>query len=351
MKTSRELDSFFMRQAVRLARKAWGKTSPNPLVGALIVKEGRVIGSGWHHFCGGPHAEIEAIRSLPDPSSASGATLYVTLEPCSTSGRTPPCCDAILKAGFRRVVIGCIDPNPKHAGRGIKLLKRKGLDVETGVEEKKCALLNEAFFHWITTGKPFVLLKLAQTLDGRIATRNGSSQWITADRAAKRVRILRLWADAILAGADTFRLDNPRFTARDSKGRVLKTPRRIIATRHPDLLHLEDSPAPGRWETISLPDSAAWEEFLLRLGRENILSLLIEGGGETAASALNAGIVDRLEFHIAPKLLGGRGSRPSIGGDDPKDILDFFPLENLQIKRLGIDFLATAKPLPKPERI
>lgn len=345
-----QLDPFFMRRAVRLALKAWGRTSPNPLVGAVIVKDGIAIGSGFHHFSGGPHAEIEAIRSLKDPSSAKGATLYVTLEPCSTAGLTPPCCDAILKAGFRRVAIGTIDPNPKHAGRGIELLRKYGIRVDAGIEEEKCKRLNEAFFRWITTGKPFVLLKLAQTLDGRIATKNGSSQWITSEKALRRTHRLRLWADAILAGTGTFRLDHPRFTARDPEGRTLKTPRRFIVTRHPETLSTENPDAPGAWEFVNLPDTAAWHEFLARLGRENVLSLLIEGGGETARSALDAGIVDRVEFHIAPKLLGGRNSRPGIGGEDPETIADFFPLADLRIKRLGEDFLATARPLPKPER-
>ena len=336
MNKSKE-DSRYMKHAVRLAKRAFGMTSPNPLVSAVIVKNGRIIGEGWHKRCGGPHAEVEAIRSLRKPSMAEGATIYVTLEPCSTFGRTPPCCEAIIEHKFKRVVIGGIDPNPKHAGAAVSRLQECGIEVVTGVEQKACEALNVAFFHWITTKRPFVLLKMAETLDGRIATASGSSQWITGDDAArKRVRELRLWCDAIAAGSETFRLDHPALTARDAAGNVLKKPRRFLAT-HQNI-------APEGFETFAADTAEEWNAFLDRLGAENITSLLIEGGGELAASALKAGIVDRIEFHIAPKLLGGRNSRPSVAGDDPASIAEAIALDDMKVRKLGRNLLVTATP-------
>ena len=180
-----------MREALNEARLSAGFTSPNPAVGAVIVRDGVVIGRGRHKCCGGPPAEIEALMSLRDESEAAGTELYVTLEPCSTTGRTPPCCDAILRSRIRRVVIGCVDPNPKHAGRGIELLRQTGVEVVSGVLEDDCRALYEPFFKWITTGRPFVLLKMAETLDGRIATANGNSKWVTSETARDRVAYLR----------------------------------------------------------------------------------------------------------------------------------------------------------------
>lgn len=337
-KSTAETDRMFMRRAVRLAKNAEGMTSPNPIVGAVLVKNGRKIGEGWHRKAGCPHAEIEALRSLKQPGAAKGATLYVTLEPCSTSGRTPPCCDAIIAAGIRRVVIGSLDPNPRHAGRGVGILRDHGIEVETDVLREACEELNTAFFKWITTKRPYVLLKMAQTLDGRIATESGSSKWVTGDEAArKRVRLLRLRADAILAGAETYRLDQPRLTVRDERGNVLKTPRRFIATHHPEDIA-------GEFEVMSADGKEEWSAFLDRMGAENVTMLLIEGGGELAASALSAGIVDGIEFHIAPKILGGRGSRPSVGGDNPLDIADAFPLKNMRVRSLGRNIMVTAEP-------
>lgn len=322
-------DSKYMRKALSLAKRSWGRTSPNPMVGAVIVKAGRIIGEGYHHKAGCPHAEVEAIRSLKNIGDAQGATIYVTLEPCSTFGRTPPCCQAIINAKIARVVIGCLDPNPKHAGRGVEILRSAGIEVISGVEEAACKELNKAFFKWITTKKPYVILKMAQTLDGKIATSNGSSQWITGDEAASaRVRKLRLMADAVMAGAETLKLDQPKLTARTKSGKVLKTPRRLIATHHPEIV-------PEGYEAVSSDTAEEWEELLLRLGSENAVSMLIEGGGELAASALEAGAVDEIEFHIAPKILGGKHSRTSVGGLDPDTVQAHFPLKKMTVSKLG----------------
>ena len=291
-------DEFYMRHAAELARRALGETTPNPIVGAVIVRNGEIIGEGWHHKAGCPHAEIEAIRSA-NGANLEGSTIYVTLEPCSSWGRTPPCTDAVLREKFARVVIGCPDPNPKHAGRAVELLRSHGVEVTACVLEEECRKLNEAFFKWVTTGKPFVLLKLAMTLDGRIATQAGKSQWITGPDARRRVPQLRRWADAVMA--------------------VLK-------------------------------NAAEWETFLTGLGKRPFVSLLLEGGGELAASALNAGIVDKIEFHYAPKILGGRNSRPGVGGPDPLTLSEAFPIENMSVRQLGADIAVTGYPRKPEER-
>ena len=334
-------DRTFMREALREAELSAGDTGPNPAVGAIIVRDGRIIGRGRHKRCGGPHAEIEAFLSLSEESDAAGADLYVTLEPCSTTGRTPPCCDAIIRNKIRRVIVGCLDPNPKHAGRGIEILRAAGIEVETGVLEEECRVHHEAFFKWITTGRPFVLLKMAETLDGKIAAANGDSKWVTSETARDRVAYLRRLSDAVLAGAETFRMDSPRFTARTPDGTVLKTPRRIVATHHPELL----SCAGEGWESVVLDTPDDWREFLVRLGRENVTMLLIEGGGELAASSIRAHAVDKIEFHVAPKLLGGRGSRPVLGGPDPASLSEAVSLDRLRVSPLGCDLRIEAYPL------
>ena len=211
------------------------------------------------------------------------------------------------------------------------------MDVTEGVCRAECEALNESFFKWIRTKRPFVLLKMAETLDGRIATTSGSSRWITGPEARKHVMKLRLWADAVLAGANTWRLDSPSFTARTPEGTVLKTPRRFIASRRPLAL-------PEGWETVRLDSPADWESFLVRLGSEDVTSLLLEGGGELAASALRAGVVDKAEFHIAPKILGGRGSRPSVGGPDPESIGEALELKDMRVRRAGRDWIVTGYP-------
>lgn len=320
-----------MKKALLLAERGLGTVNPNPMVGAVIVRNGRIIGEGYHIKAGEAHAEVNAINSVKKQDDLVGASLYVTLEPCSTWGRTPPCTEAIIRSGIKHVYIGCLDPNPKHAGASIPILKKHGIDSVYGILEDKCALLNEAFFKWITVKKPFVLLKLAETLDGKIATASGSSQWITGAKARARVHKLRMWADLVMAGAGTYRKDSPQFTARDKNGNVLKTPRRVIATRKSEVV------PPEGWETVCLSDKAAWDEYLLKLGSENVTSVLIEGGGEFAASALAAQAVDRVEFHIAPKILGGRGSRPSVAGDNPLEIAQAFDLSDIEVFRMGND--------------
>jgi len=329
-----------MRRAVRLAERAWGMTSPNPLVGALLWRDGGVIGEGWHRRAGLPHAEIEALRDAG--GDAAGATLFVTLEPCSTTGRTGPCTEALIAAGIRRVVIGSLDPNPLHAGRGVEILRAAGIEVVSGVEEPRCRALNRAFFRWITCRRPFVLLKMAQTLDGRIATRGGVSKWITGPAARRRVQKLRQWCDAIMVSAETVRLDHPRLDVREPADWE-RQPLIVVARRNTPEAEIRAAFPPERevlCATFDTPDD--WRKLLETLGARGVTALLIEGGGELAARALAARAVDRVEFHLAPKLLGGRGSRGSVGGPDPLSLDEAFRLGRLECRRCGGDLVVAA---------
>ena len=223
-------DADFMRDALSLARLGWGLTNPNPMVGCVIVKDGTVIGRGFHQKAGEAHAEINALQDAARHGhETAGATIYVTLEPCSSYGRTPPCTEAIKASGITRVVIGSMDPNPKHAGKAEKILTAHGIKVDCGVENAACWDLNKHFFRWITTGKPFVILKMAMTLDGKIACANGDSRWVTGAEARRRVQKLRRLADAVMVGGNTLRADHPQLTVRDPEDWECQ-PRRIIVS-------------------------------------------------------------------------------------------------------------------------
>lgn len=328
-----------MLEALALAERAWGRTSPNPMVGSLIVKNGRIVGRGFHERAGAPHAEVNALKDAGD--KAQGADLYVTLEPCSTTGRTPPCTEAIIKADVKKVFIGSLDPNPKHAGAGVDILRKAGIDVVSGIEEEKCRRLNEAFFKWIVTGKPFVLLKMAMTLDGKIATASGDSKWVTGPIARSRVQKLRQWCDAIMVGGETVRQDHPSLNVREPSDWPCQ-PRRFVASNKFSEKELFEIMPSGRKPELARPSSeSAWNELLLRLGSENVTALLIEGGGELAASALSAGVVDKVEFHIAPKILGGRNSRAVVGGADPGALAKALELKEVSVEKLGADISVT----------
>lgn len=329
-----------MLRALELAEKGRGFTSPNPMVGAVLVRDGRIIGEGYHHGAGLPHAEVEACRDAEKRGEeVSGAEIFVTLEPCSSFGRTPPCTDLIIQKRIAKVTYGCSDPDPRHRGKADKILAGTGIEVchASGSVAQKCRELNRAFFTRAKTGKPFVLLKMAETLDGKTAASNGSSKWITSETARKRVQYLRQGADAILCGINTVIADDPRMDVRDYP--VRRQPRRLAAGRRMSAEQLNKHCTHGEFELV---DISNWDEFLLRLGRENCLSLLIEGGGELAASALRAGAVDRIEFHIAPKILGGRGSLPCVGGENPESLDQAVRLGRMKILRLGVDFAVIA---------
>ncbi|EDY18650.1 riboflavin biosynthesis protein RibD [Chthoniobacter flavus Ellin428] len=296
-------DEEFMRAALAEARRGLGQTSPNPAVGAVIVRAGKIIARGYHHRAGLPHAEIEALRALPKPALARGATIYVTLEPCSTHGRTPPCVEAIIAAGFRRVVIGTIDPNPSHAGRGVKLLRDTGIAVTTDVLEAECRALNAAFNHWIVTKMPLVIAKAGMSLDGRITRPPGEGQWLTNAVARKDAHRLRSQVDAILIGAETLRQDNPRLTVRGVRG--ARQPWRIVITRSgklPKEAHLFTDE--HRERTLVYREKSL-RTVLRDLGKRQITSVMIEGGGGVLGEAFDRRLVQRAHFYLAPLLCGG----------------------------------------------
>ena len=326
-----------MLLALGCARKAWGCTNPNPMVGAVIVRGNEILATGYHHKAGEAHAEVDALRNASAGGiDVRGATIFVTLEPCCTHGRTPACTDAIINAGLKKVVIGCLDPNPKHAGRGVKVLRDAGIEVEYGIEEEKCIELNAPFFTWITTGKPFVMLKMASTLDGKSAAENGDSFWITGESARSRVQELRRLSDAIMVGANTVRLDHPRLNVREPENWE-KQPEVIVASGSLTQQELEEY-FPGRkCRVVKLDSVSDWDSLLLELGAKNIMALLIEGGSELAASAIAANAVDYVEFHIAPRILGGRNSRPALGGENPEKMASALDLKMVEVKKIGAD--------------
>ncbi len=302
-------DEKWMRLAIAEARQGVGLTHPNPTVGAVIVKKNRLLAKGWHQAAGQPHAEIEAIRALRRASDARGATIFVTLEPCSTHGRTPPCTEAIAAAGFARVVYGARDPNPAHAGRADALLEKAGIAVTPGLFEAECAVLNRAWNKWIVTGRPYVIAKAGMSLDGRIASPPGR-RWITSSASREDAMTLRATSQAILVGGETVRVDNPRLTLRGLPGR--QQPRRVIWTKSGDL-----PPAARlftdrhRARTLVYKNSPL-ADVLLDLGKKQVAQVLIEGGGEVLGAAFDSGLVDHVVFYIAPVLLGGK--TPAVGG-------------------------------------
>ena len=333
-------DALNMDEALRLAKQAWGLTSPNPMVGAVVVKDNLVVGRGYHHGAGLPHAEPNALAEAGE--RAKGATLYVTLEPCCTHGRTPPCTEAIKAAGISHVVIGCLDPNPKHAGRGIEILREAGIEVEYGVCQDECLKLNRAFFKWITEKRPYVILKMAMTLDGKIATASGDSKWVTGHDARDFVQVLRRWADAVMVGGETVRLDNPSLLVRNPENWP-KQPQRLVWTSrelptNAQMLH-DGGPTPRTVKPVSAEE---WRQLLLELGSQDCSMLLLKGGGELAGSALQAGVVDEVAFFVAPKILCGRGSRPVVGGENPLKLSDALQLKDMRTEMIGDDLLITA---------
>jgi diaminohydroxyphosphoribosylaminopyrimidine deaminase/5-amino-6-(5-phosphoribosylamino)uracil reductase len=347
----------------------------------VLVKGRKIIARGWHRESGLPHAEIEALRDAQRRgNNPNGATLCVTLEPCCTQGRTPPCTDAIIAAGIQRVVVGATDPNPRHSGEGFRILKRAGIEVIHGVLAEECSNLNEAFNRWIVQRTPFVTVKAAMTLDGKIATASGESKWITGEKARAEGMKLRRGADAVLVGINTILADDPELTARaqtaDGRWQVVKPIRRIIldsmartplaakvvgdkhvalttivvgrrapkhrvaalARRTRVLVAPLTKPAIGnRPSTIDL----SW--LLNKLGSENVTSLLVEGGGEVNASFLLGGLAQRVVFFYAPQSLGGRDSRKAVAGEGVKNLAEVIQLRNVEWKRLGPDLLLTAR--------
>ncbi len=355
-----------MRQALRLAAQAKGRTHPNPMVGALVVKGGRIVGQGYHRKAGGPHAELLALRAAR--SRAKGAALYVSLEPCCHVGRTPSCTDAILSAGVREVVVGMRDPNPLVFGRGIRALRRAGLKVRTGLLEEECRRLNEDFCHHIQTGRPLVILKSALSLDGKTATVSGESRWISSPASRAHTHRLRERVDAILVGIGTVLADNPSLTARPSGGKG-RDPLRIIldsrlkipltakalnvrsqadtilaTTRRSNPKRRADVAAKGAEVLVlrEVREGVSLPHLLSVLGRRGIVSLLIEGGGRVSAGALRAGVVNKVIYYLAPMLIGGQQAPGAIGGEGVQRLDDAFRLRDVRTSRLGPDLLVEA---------
>jgi diaminohydroxyphosphoribosylaminopyrimidine deaminase/5-amino-6-(5-phosphoribosylamino)uracil reductase len=300
----------FMRLALEEARRAFNATSPNPRVGALVVRGGRVLAAGYHRRAGLPHAEVEALRALPEPGKARGATLYVTLEPCSTHGRTPPCVEAILAAGLRRVVVGAVDPNPAHAGRGLKLLRAAGVEVVSGVLAGECSALNPGFNQWVVHGRPWVIAKAGMSLDGRLTRPPGEGRWITSAESRADAMGLRARVDAVLIGANTLRHDNPKLTIRGIRGPV--QPWRVVLAgegRIPRGGHLFTDAHRKRTLVYRRQTVGA---VLAELGKRGVTSVLIEGGSRVLGAALDARLVDEVRLYLAPMLCGG--AAPAFGG-------------------------------------
>jgi len=360
-----QLDRKFIKMAIRLAAKGTGFVSPNPLVGAVVVKNGEVIGKGFHERFGGPHAEVNALKNAGGESK--GATLYVTLEPCNHYGKTPPCTKAILDAGVKRVVIGMMDPNPDVKGGGAKVLEEHGLEVTCGVLEEECKKQNEIFLKYVSEKTPFVIAKVAATLDGKIATAGGDSKWITSKKSRNFGHRLRQQVSAILVGVKTVLADDPMLTVRikgvkpchparfvfDFYGKtpvgskLVKTakevPTYLVVNDETDNERVEESRRAGVY-VWRMPGRGGWIDpvaFITGLCAEGFDSLLVEGGAAIHGSFFDAGLVDKIYFFFAPKILGGRDSRPMIGGLGFAKMSDALKLRDMKIKKLGEDFLVT----------
>ena len=356
-------DERFMRRALRLAARGIGHTSPNPVVGALVVKGGQVVGEGYHRQAGSPHAEIHALDNAGD--QAKSATLYVTLEPCNHQGRTPPCTEVIVRSGVGRVVVGCTDPNPRVAGGGAEYLRRRGIKVDVGILEEDCLRLNEPFIKHVTTGLPLVIAKMAASLDGKIATHLGDSHWISNERSRQFVHNLRHAVDAILVGVGTVVADNPQLTARLSS-RKGKNPLRIILDTHlrtpvdslvvcqtketPTIVASGPKPYKKRREelegkgveVLSLPlmrGRVSLPELLKHLGNRDITSLLVEGGAEVHGGFFYDNLVDKVYLFFAPKIIGGNRAVPMVGGFGVGKVAEALTLKNLTIRRFDDDIM------------
>ncbi|WP_031515252.1 bifunctional diaminohydroxyphosphoribosylaminopyrimidine deaminase/5-amino-6-(5-phosphoribosylamino)uracil reductase RibD [Desulfofalx alkaliphila] len=354
-------DRHFMKEALQLAAKAEGYTSPNPMVGAVVVKNNMVVGKGYHQRAGSPHAEVHALREAGD--QARGATLYVTLEPCCHYGRTPPCTEAIKAAGIRKVVVAMTDPNPKVAGKGIEILKEAGIEVVSGVLEEEAARLNEIFLKYISHNKPLVALKAAVSLDGKIATSTGESQWITGSESRNYAHVLRHRYDAILVGVNTVLIDNPSLTTRLPEGKGLDPIRVVLDSKCRTPLNAKVINQPSNARTIIVTTKAAPRDrikaleaagaevivaedhngrvsipdLLEHLGRRQITGLLVEGGAGVHGSFLEAKAVDKVYWFIAPMIIGGVNAPGAVGGEGVKSLTDAMRIKHLTLHRFGPD--------------
>ena len=362
------LDIKFMQRALALARRGKGKTVPNPCVGAVLVRNGKIIGQGWHRKAGLPHAEVEAIQQAKkNGSSPRGSTLYVTLEPCCTWGRTPPCTDIILAHGIRRVVIGAIDPNPKHQGHALQLLRNAGVKTVTGVLRENCEALNQAWNHWMVHRTPWVIAKGGMTLDGKIATAKGESKWITSLAARRKAHKLRARADAILVGIHTILQDDPLLTVRGKfslgtqpyrvvldtlariplKSRILNPPHRAWMMVGPKASRKKIGLLQKIGVKVTLipktKDGLSVKAILRALGKADIVTLLVEGGGAAFDSFFRAKAVQEAVFFIAPTILGGEQSIKAVAGRGFPEWRKSAALDHIQLQKVGSDLMVHGK--------
>lgn len=353
-------DQYYMKRVIRLARKGIGNVSPNPAVGSVVVKEEHILAEGYHQRFGGPHAEVEALSKL-GRSESSGSTLYVNLEPCNHHGKTPPCTEAIRDAGITRVVVGMEDPNPLVKGTGIARLRSAGIEVSVGMMEKECRHLNESFITCIEKERPFVTLKIAQTLDGKIATASGLSRWITGESARKEVHRMRKASDAVLVGVNTVIEDDPALTVRHVRGRggkrivldsKLRTPLSAKLMRMSDrqntiIVHTSlasdgkvkafKKAGVGLWRLKRAKDQISIHALMRRMSEERICSVLVEGGEAVFSSFMKAGIVDRIVAFVAPTIFGeGKSCFSRLNIQHPKARVRF---KEISWKRIGQDMM------------
>jgi diaminohydroxyphosphoribosylaminopyrimidine deaminase/5-amino-6-(5-phosphoribosylamino)uracil reductase len=357
-------DIKYMKRALTLAKKGVGSTSPNPAVGCVIVKNGAIIGEGWHKRAGGPHAEIFALEMAGE--EARGADVYVTLEPCCHTGKTPPCCDALIEAGVKRVVVGMSDPNPQVDGGGLRALEQAEIETLCGILENDCRAINLPFIKQVTTGMPHVTYKCAMTLDGNIATITGESRWISCEQSRKYVHKMRASMDAIMVGVDTVIADNPQLTVRHVAG---KNPLRIIVDtrlRTPESVNVLNGELSSR-TIIATTESnprvhlryikqgatiivcaeydgrVSMIDLLQKLGIMGVQSILLEGGSRLAGSMLQLGLIDELVFFMAPKIIGSNGFAPFTLQGITK-MAHAIKLDFTDIRRIGSDIVVTARP-------
>lgn len=351
-------DKIFMKRAIALAGR--GRTSPNPMVGAVVVRDGKIVGEGYHPKAGEPHAEVFALQSAGE--LAQGADLYVNLEPCCHYGKTPPCTDAIIQAGIRRVIAAMEDPNPEVAGKGFEALRQAGIEVQVGLMEAEARELNRGFIKRVTTGRPFVLWKTAMTLDGKICTRTGDSRWITGEKARREVHRLRASFDAVMVGIGTVLADDPELTVRHLSGKHVQNPIRVVIDSEgntPSSAKVLDGQAPTiiavkrsapeanldrLWQSgariLGIPDVDGridLKYLMAELGKMGINSVLLEGGGELVASMIALGLVDRGLVFIAPKIVGGRDAKTPVEGDGVELMSEAIETSKPKIRRFGED--------------
>ena len=351
-----EFDRQMMQRCLKLARRAAGKTSPNPLVGSVIVKQGKIIGEGFHPGVGQPHAEVFALRNAQE--AAQGATVYVNLEPCNHYGRTPPCTEALISAQVAKVVTGMVDPDPRVAGSGIKKLRDAGIEVIVGVEEQACRQLNEAFIHRVLHQQPFGILKYAMTLDGKIAATTGHSAWVTGKNSRHLVHQVRSECDAVIIGGNTVRKDNPNLT---THGVTEHNPLRVVMSRNldlptecnlwytdiaPTLIFTETDNNPGlkkqltdKGVEIIKVDSLTPKVIMQHLYQQEVAKVLWECGGVLAARAIADGTIQKVMAFIAPKIIGGQSAPSPVGNLGLTKMTEALKLDRIEIKTIDTDIL------------